>query len=178
METDPTTPSPPMPEGRSKKRGKVAAAGLVASGLVAGGVLASTLGASADTTSTSSPSSSYGSYGSAASGSSARQGPGPGGAAAVRSDEKVVTGSRAATLTAAALKAVPGGTVIRVETDAGDGVYEAHLKKADGTLVTVKFDQNLKVTAVEAGMGKGDPAPSGGHGAGAQPGASAPGGSA
>ena len=51
--------------------------------------------------------------------------------------------------------------MIRIETDAGDGAYEAHLKKADGTLVTVKFDQNLAVTAVESGMGKGDPAPTG-----------------
>ncbi len=161
-----TIPTPPA------RRGKLAAAGLVAAGLVAGGVLASTLGASADTTSTATPSSSYGSSGSG----SAPQRPGPGGAAPVRSDEKVVTGTRAATLKAAALKAVPGGSVIRVETDAGDGVYEAHMTKADGTPVTVKFDQNLTVTKVEAGMGQGDPAPSGARGPGAAP--SAPGGSA
>jgi hypothetical protein len=37
--------------------------------------------------------------------------------------------------------AVPGGTVYRVETDSGDGTYEAHMSKADGTLVTVKFDK-------------------------------------
>jgi hypothetical protein len=60
---------------------------------------------------------------------------------------------------AAALKAVPGGTVYRIETDAGDGVYEAHMTKADGSLVTVKFDKNLKVTKVESGMGAGDPGP-------------------
>jgi hypothetical protein len=30
--------------------------------------------------------------------------------------------------------------VYRVESDAGDGTYEAHVKKSDGTLVTVKFD--------------------------------------
>jgi hypothetical protein len=34
------------------------------------------------------------------------------------------------------------------------------MKKADGTLVTVKFDKNLAVTKVESGMGAGDP----GHG--------------
>lgn len=79
----------------------------------------------------------------------------------MRSDEKVVTGTTAATLKAAALKAVPGGTVIRIETDAGDGAYEAHMTKADGTVVTVKFDQSLAVTKVESGMGQGDPAPKG-----------------
>ena len=47
------------------------------------------------------------------------------------------------------------------ETDAGDGAYEAHVTKSDGTRVTVKFDSSLKVIAVEDGMGKGDPAPSG-----------------
>ena len=35
------------------------------------------------------------------------------------------------------------------------------MKKSDGSLVTVKFDKNLAVTAVEDGMGKGDPAPAG-----------------
>lgn len=153
MDTDavPTTPA-----DRPRRRRKIAGAGLVAAGLVAGGVLATSMGASADTTASTTSSAS----------SSAQPGDaGPGGAAAVRSDEKVVTGTTAATLKAAALKAVPGGTVIRVETDAGDGAYEAHMKKADGTLVTVKFDKSLAVTAVESGMGKGDPAPSGTPGA-------------
>jgi hypothetical protein len=81
-----------------------------------------------------------------------------GGAAPVRSDEKAVSASTTATLKAAALKAVPGGTVYRVETDAGDGTYEAHVTKADGSLVTVKFAKDLTVTKVEAGMGAGDPA--------------------
>jgi len=31
-------------------------------------------------------------------------------------------------------------TVYRIETDAGDGAFEAHMTKADGTEVTVKFD--------------------------------------
>jgi hypothetical protein len=83
------------------------------------------------------------------------------GAAPVRSDEKAVSGSVAAQLKAAALKAVPGGTVYRVETDAGDGAYEAHMTKSDGTEATVKFDKNYKVIGVESGMGKGDP---GAHG--------------
>ena len=33
------------------------------------------------------------------------------------------------------------------------------MTKADGTAVTVKFDDSLKVTGVEDGMGQGDPAP-------------------
>ncbi len=78
----------------------------------------------------------------------------------MRSDESAVSASIAAKLKAAALKAVPGGTVYRVETDAGDATYEAHMTKSDGTEVTVKFDKNLHVTGVEAGMGKGDPRPS------------------
>ena len=80
----------------------------------------------------------------------------------VRSDEKAVTGALYDKLKAAALKAVPGGTVYRIETDAGDGVYEAHMTKADGTEVTVKFDKNGAVTKVESGMGQGDPRPAGG----------------
>ena len=60
-----------------------------------------------------------------------------------------------------AARAVPGGAVYRIETDAGDGVYEVHMTKADGSVVTVKFGKNLKVTKVEGGMGTGDPAPSG-----------------
>jgi hypothetical protein len=146
-----------------RRRRVVAGAGLVAAGLVAGGVLANTLGASADTTTPTTPSSSAGSSaGSSAVGS--QRPAGPGGSTPVRSDEKAVSSAQAKTLTAAALKAVPGGTVIRVETDAGDAAYEAHMRKADGTLVTVKFDHNLAVVRVESGMGQGDPRPAGGPG--------------
>lgn len=81
------------------------------------------------------------------------QGQPPNGAGGQRSDEKLLTGTLAAQAKAAALKAVPGATVIRVETDADGAVYEAHLKKPDGSLVTVKFDKNFAVTAIQAGMG-------------------------
>lgn len=47
------------------------------------------------------------------------------GSAAVRPGETVVTGANAATLKAAALKAVPGGTVYRIETDTDGAAYEA-----------------------------------------------------
>lgn len=80
----------------------------------------------------------------------------------VRGDEKAVPAAVAAKLKAAALKAVPGGTVTRVETDAGDAAYEAHGTKSDGTRVTVKFDKSFAVVGVEDHMGKGDPR-TGGH---------------
>ncbi len=56
----------------------------------------------------------------------------------------------------AALKAVPGDTVVRVETDAA---HEAHLTKADGTRVTVKLDKSFALVKVEDGLGLGDPRP-------------------
>jgi uncharacterized membrane protein YkoI len=65
-----------------------------------------------------------------------------------------VTGAKESTLKAAALTHVPGGTVVRVETDSGDAAYEVHMTDANGKQVTVKFDKNLKFVAVEDGMGK------------------------
>lgn len=140
----------------TKRSARFRAASMLAAGAIAGGVLAATVGASAasggGTTSSTSPPA-----------GPATPGPPRGmGATPVRSDEKAVTASQEATIRAAALKAVPGGTVYRVETDAGDAAYEAHMTKADGTRVTVKLDKNLTVTAVEDGMGKGDPAPAAG----------------
>ena len=67
------------------------------------------------------------------------------------STETLLTGETASKATAAALAAVPGGTVQRVETDAEGDVYEAHMLKADGTPVTVKMDADFKVTKTENG---------------------------
>jgi hypothetical protein len=133
---------------------------LVSAGLAAGAIGATALGANAASNNSATTTAGYG-YQSAPSGAPAapndgdHQRPaGPGGADPVRSDEKSVSTDIAAKLKAAALAKVPGGTVIRVETDSGDATYEAHMKKADGSLVTVKFDKDLNVTAVEDGMGK------------------------
>ena len=71
-----------------------------------------------------------------------------------RGDETAVTGAKATTLKAAALKAVPGGTVLRMETDSDGAAYEVHVKQSDGTRVTVKFDSSLKQTAIETDTGK------------------------
>lgn len=65
--------------------------------------------------------------------------------------ETALTGETAEKVKAAALERV-AGTVLRVETDAG-GVYEAHIRKADGTIVEVKVNRAFEVTAVEAGRG-------------------------
>jgi uncharacterized membrane protein YkoI/protein-disulfide isomerase-like protein with CxxC motif len=80
---------------------------------------------------------------------------GPGGGPGA--GETALTGDTKAKVEAAAVAKVPG-TVIRSETDRG-GVYEAHVRKADGTEVEVKVDKDFHVTAVET-------RPAGGHGPG------------
>ena len=67
--------------------------------------------------------------------------------------EELLTGDIAAKVSAAALSAVPGGTIERVENDAEGSVYEAHMAKPDGSRVTVKLDANYAVTATETGHG-------------------------
>jgi hypothetical protein len=160
------------PKRRSRRGRSVA---ILAAGLVAGGALA---GAATAFGSSSSPSTSANSSGSTSTttpsdnpAKGTGKDPGPGGATPVRSDEKALSTSVADQVKAAALKAVPGGTIIRVETDAGDGYYEAHMKKADGTLVTVKLTKAFALIKVETGMGLGDPRGAGGpggHGPGGQ----------
>ena len=67
--------------------------------------------------------------------------------------EELLTGDTAAKVTVAALAAQPGATIERIENDAEGATYEAHMTKADGTNVTLKFDANYVVTATEAGHG-------------------------
>ncbi|HEU0336744.1 MAG TPA: PepSY domain-containing protein [Gaiellaceae bacterium] len=68
-----------------------------------------------------------------------------------RDDETALTGDTAAKVRAAAEAKVPGGTVVRVETDAdGHAAYEAHMTKADGTPVTVYVDEQFEVVGVES----------------------------
>ncbi len=73
--------------------------------------------------------------------------------------ETLLTGSTADKVKAAALAAVPGATVIRVETDSAGSPYEAHLQKADGTQVTVKVNASYAATATLDGFG--GPGPNG-----------------
>ncbi len=132
-------------------------AALVAAGAVGGGILAGSLTASA--ASTASPATAASTANTAGPAWQAGTAPGgrPGGATPMRAGEKALTGTTAQRVRAAALKAVPGGTVYRVETDADGAAYEAHMTKPDGSLVTVKLDKSFAVTAVRSGMGAGGP---------------------
>ena len=80
------------------------------------------------------------------------------------SGETLLTGETAEKVKAAALKAVPGGTVDRVETDSDGSPYEAHVTKADGTRVTVKVNEAFEVTSIEEDGGHhGGRGPGGGE---------------
>jgi uncharacterized membrane protein YkoI len=72
--------------------------------------------------------------------------------------ETLLTGTSASKAKAAALAAVPGATIVRVETDSGGAAYEAHMEKADGSFVTVKLDSSFKVIATQDGFGAGSAA--------------------
>jgi hypothetical protein len=73
--------------------------------------------------------------------------------------ETLLTGSDLTKATAAVQSAVPGGTIIRVETDSGGATYEAHITKADGSTVTVKLDASFNLTATQSGFGRGPAQP-------------------
>jgi uncharacterized membrane protein YkoI len=67
-----------------------------------------------------------------------------------RSDETLLTGDALTKVTAIAQAKVPGGTVVRVETDADrNAAYEAHMTKSDGTPVTVYVDKDFNFVSVE-----------------------------
>ena len=69
-----------------------------------------------------------------------------------RSDETPLTGDALAKVTAVAKDALPGATIVRVETDAdGNAKYEAHMTKADGSRVTVYVNADFEVVSVESG---------------------------
>jgi hypothetical protein len=147
----------------SRRRQRLAgAAGLLLVGGIAGGALAATNVASAAGTTTTPSATAPSAAGPKAPADTATS---------VRPGEKAQVNPNLATLKAAALKAVPGGTVYRVETDADGATYEAHMTKADGTHVTVKFDKSFKVTAVQDGMGAGGPGGAGHGGPGGAAGA-------
>ena len=78
----------------------------------------------------------------------------------MRSDEQLLTGDTLAKVTAAAKAKEPNATIERVETDS-EGVYEAHMVRADGTHITVQVDQSFAVTNVQEGGPNGSGAPGG-----------------
>jgi hypothetical protein len=132
---------------------------LVTGAIVAGASLGAAGIASAATSSTTSASS-----GSSSTTAPSAGGPGPlsPGAAANPAtmthgpNETLLTGTDLQSATAAATAAVPGATVIRAETDSsGASPYEVHMKKADGTYVTVELDSSFKAITTVSGFGPG-----------------------
>jgi hypothetical protein len=82
----------------------------------------------------------------------------------MRSDEELLTGDTLAKVTAAVKAKEADATIERVETDS-EGVYEAHMVRADGTHITVQVDGTFAVTAVQEGGPNGSGGPGGrGHG--------------
>lgn len=148
------------------KKQILGAAGILAVGLAAGSALSINVANAADTTTTTSSSSST-----TTPAPNASDAPNLFSVDPIRSDEKAVSTDVAAKLTAAAEAQVSGATVIRVETDGDGAAYEVHMKKADGSVVTVKFDSSYNVTGTETGFGghnggKGDNDGDGPQGAG------------
>lgn len=129
-------------------RRRIASIGLVAGGLALGAILAGTSIAGAQSaTSTATPSATAPAAAGHADPADLDHGPG----------ETLLSGGTADDVSAAALEAVPGGTIIRVETDSDGSAYEAHVRTSDGSIVTVKVDEDLNVTSTESGFAGGMP---------------------
>ncbi len=76
-------------------------------------------------------------------------------------NETLLAGTDLQKADAAAQAAVPGATIIRAETDSsGAAPYEVHMKKTDGSYVTVELDSNFNVVKTISGFGAG---PAGGQ---------------
>ena len=119
---------------------------MAAGGLFGATVLAPSISSAATVSTTAASSPSTPNYG-----GGAQFDPSKGGHMANGITEELLTDDTATKAKAAALAAVPGGTIQRVETDAEGAKYEAHMTKADGSRVTVKLDASFKVTSVETG---------------------------
>lgn len=105
------------------------------------------------TTSPSAPSGGYGTHVAPADPATMTHGPG----------ETLLTGTAQQKADAAASASVPGASVVRAETDSsGAGAYEVHMKKSDGSFVTVELDSGFKVIGTVSGFGAGGPGD--GHG--------------
>src|SRR5262245_50425219 len=81
-----------------------------------------------------------------------------------RTDETPLTGDTLAKATAAALAKVPGGKVVRAETEAdGNAAYEVHMTDASGAPVTVYLDKDFNVVGVDTRTHVGGRHGGGGH---------------
>jgi uncharacterized membrane protein YkoI len=66
-----------------------------------------------------------------------------------------LTGQKAKKATSAVKARFPKATIIRLEIDP-DGAYEAHIVKANGTVVEVTMNKNFRITDIERfGFGRG-----------------------
>ncbi|MDQ1391981.1 MAG: hypothetical protein QOF30_958 [Acidimicrobiaceae bacterium] len=124
--------------------------GIVGATLTGGAVGAAMVGTSSAQTTTT-PSAAAGTPAAGAPVAGAAHDPTQGGHMANGITEVLLTGDTATKVKDAALAAVPGGTIERVENDAEGSPYEAHMTKADGTHVTVKVGADFKVTTIETG---------------------------
>ena len=71
-------------------------------------------------------------------------------------NETLLTGTGLQSATAAATAAVPGATIVRAETNSsGASPYEVHMKKSDGTYVTVELNSSFGVITTISGFGGG-----------------------
>jgi hypothetical protein len=150
--------------------GATAGAAGIASAATSGSTSSTSSGSSSGSSSSSAPSGTYGSpprAGSGAPGDPAAMTHGPG--------ETLLTGTNQQKADAAATAAEPGATIVRAETDSsGAGTYEVHMKKADGSYVTVYLDSNFKVTSTASGFGGGPAGSSGPNGGQTRANGSAP----
>jgi hypothetical protein len=132
---------------KSLPRALAAGAIVLGAGLGASGIAAAATGSSSSSNASSS-SSTAPSTGAAGSGDPATLTHGPG--------ETLLTGTDLQKATTAAEAAVPGATVVRAETNSsGASPYEVHLKKSDGSYVTVELDSNFNVMTTVSGFGAG-----------------------
>jgi uncharacterized membrane protein YkoI len=121
-------------------------------GLAGGSLLSSTAANAATTSSTTDATATTAAATTDSSSSTSAPDQSQGGHTANGITETPLTGDTLAKATSAAEAAVSGGTVIRAETDAEGAAYEVHMKKSDGSTVTVKLDSSFNVTSTEDGM--------------------------
>jgi uncharacterized membrane protein YkoI len=135
----------------SKVRSGVIALAVLGAVAVGASAIAGAASNSGTTGATGSQGSSQGGGGTAAQppGDPAKLSHGPG--------ETLLTDGTADKVKQAALARVSGATVLRVETDSEGSPYEAHLRKSDGSEVTVKVNKQFEVTAVDNGFGGSPP---------------------
>jgi len=132
----------------SSRLSRLQKVGLVSAGVVAGAVIAATgFAAAADTTTPDTATASQQSADPDATAQEPNRPGAPGGRDMNRSAEEALTGDVATKVEAAVMAKYPDATIERTEMDAGgEGVYEAHIIKADGTRAVVFLDAGFAVT--------------------------------